>query len=102
MTTDSSQSAHRSWGHRLIPLGVSVALVAVAFRFLSLVTTAITKVREGKGLETFYTFWLVEFSYIGFLISIAAIFVALIIAVGFWWREERHWRDFERKYGARK
>jgi hypothetical protein len=64
-------------------------------------TVAIDKVRDGKGFETYRTYWLVEFSYAGVLVLFAALVVALIVAVALWWREQRLWRDFERKYGAR-
>ena len=66
-----------------------------------MITTAIRKVLAGEGLETYRTFWLVEFNWIGFLVAMGALVVALIIGLFLAWREERAWRDFERKYGAR-
>jgi hypothetical protein len=34
------------------------------------------------------------------LVLFAAVVAAGVVAVGSWWREERQWRDFERKYAA--
>lgn len=62
---------------------------------------AIDRVSSGRGLETYKTFWLVEFNWIGFLILLAAISVALLVALGFRIREYLFWRSLERKYGAR-
>ncbi len=67
-----------------------------------MVTVAFRKVLAGEGLETYRTFWLVEFNWIGFLIAICAVLVALVVAIFLAWRENRLWRDFERKYGANK
>jgi hypothetical protein len=65
-----------------------------------MVTTAIQKVLSGKGLETYRTFWLVEFNWVGFLALLLALVVALVISLFFLWREERQWKDLERKYGG--
>jgi len=63
-----------------------------------MVTTAIRKVLAGEGLETYRTFWLVEYNWIGFLAMLLALLVALVISLFFLWREERQWKDLERKY----
>ena len=51
----------------------------------SLVTLAVTKVREGKGFETYRTTWLVEFSYVGVLVLFIAIVVAFLFGVVLSW-----------------
>jgi hypothetical protein len=54
-------------------------------------------VLDGRGLETYRTPWLVEFNWIGLLIFLVAAPVALAVALVFRWREERQWRQVERK-----
>ena len=58
-------------------------------------------VLDGRGAETYRTFWLVEFNWVGVLITVAAAFVALMVALVFSWREEWRWRELERRYGTR-
>ena len=89
------------WGRRFFFLGLNVGALAAVFGLLHIVSVAIDKVRSGKGFETYRTVWLVDFSYAGMLVLLAAVFVALLVGSVLWWREERLWRSFERKYGAR-
>lgn len=67
-----------------------------------MITKAVDMVRSGRGLETYRTFWLVEFNWFGFLILLAAIAVALVIALVLRYREHLLWRSLEKKYGSRK
>lgn len=67
-----------------------------------MISKAIDMVRSGRGLETYHTFWLVEFNWIGFLILLAAIAVAIIIALVLRYREHLLLRSLEKKYGSRK
>lgn len=67
-----------------------------------MITKAVEMVRSGRGLETYHTFWLVEFNWLGFLILVAAIAAALIIALVLRYREHLLWRSLEKKYGSRK
>ncbi len=83
-------------------LGIALTGLGSVAALYQLIALAVAKVRAGEGLETYRTVWLVEFSYIGLLISLGAIVVALVVGVFFWWREERLWRDFENKYGSGK
>jgi hypothetical protein len=66
-----------------------------------LITLAIDKVRSGQGLETYRTFWLVEFNYVGVLVLFGAIILALIVGTGLQIRERWLIRDLEKKYGGR-
>jgi uncharacterized membrane protein len=68
----------------------------------ALVGQAISKVASGRGLETFRTVWLVEFNYIGLLVTLVGIAIALLIAVGFWLRDWLQWRNLEKKYSSDK
>jgi len=58
-------------------------------------------VLDGRGAETYRTVWFVEFSWIGLLICLVVSALALVVALIFRWREERQWRQLERKYGVR-
>ena len=75
-------------------MGAVASIIGLAY----VITVAVQKVREGRGFETYRTFWLVEFSYVSVLVLFAALLIALPICMWLWWREEREWRDFERKY----
>ena len=99
--TDPSLPRDKSiWGRRFFFFGLNVAALAAVFGLLHLLTIAIAKVRSGQGLDTYRTFWLVEFSYVGVLVLFVAIVVALVVSLALWWREERLWRDLEGKYGG--
>jgi hypothetical protein len=65
-----------------------------------LISDAIDKVVSGRGLETYRTFWLVEFNYVGVLVLFAYVAVALLVVGGMWAYERWQWRDLERKYGG--
>jgi O-antigen/teichoic acid export membrane protein len=67
-----------------------------------MVELAISKVASGRGLETYRTVWLVEFNYIGFLVTLVGVVVALLIAAGFWLRDWLQWRKLEKKYSGGK
>ena len=85
---------------RLVLLGFIVFTLASLGGLYQLVALAVEKVLAGKGFETYHTFRLVEFSYVGVLVTLGCMLLAAVISFFFWWREERQWRDFERKYGA--
>jgi hypothetical protein len=67
-----------------------------------MISVAVRKVVDGQGLDTYRTFWLVEFNWIGFLVLVVAAFVAVFVGMLFAWRENRLWRDLERKYDGTK
>jgi hypothetical protein len=66
-----------------------------------MLTTAIDMVRNGQGLETYRTFWLVEFNWLGFLIFLAAVVIALLVGLAFQIRDNLQWRALEKKYDSR-
>jgi hypothetical protein len=68
----------------------------------SIVGQAISKVLSGRGLETYRTVWLVEFNYIGVLVMLIGVVIALLIAAAFWLRDWLQWRNLEKKYGGDK
>lgn len=67
-----------------------------------MLNTAISMVLAGRGLETYRTFWLVEFNWLSFLILCACTIIALLIAVAFRLYEYMQWRSLEKKYGLSK
>lgn len=67
-----------------------------------MISLAISKVASGRGLETFRTVWLVEFNYIGFLVTLVGVVVALLIAASFWLRDWLQWRKLGKKYSGGK
>jgi hypothetical protein len=83
-------------------VGFAVAGLASFSGLAYMLSTAIEMVRSGHGLETYRTFWLVEFNWLGFLVFCGAIVVALIVALALRIREHMQWRSLERKYGAPK
>lgn len=82
-------------------IGVGVAGVASVFGLVGLVLKALAMVRDGLGIETYRTFFLVEFSWVGVLVFIGVAVVALLIGALVRWREQLQWRALERKYGVR-
>jgi hypothetical protein len=80
---------------------VFIALVS-AVTFAGQIGTAIEMVRAGRGLETYRTFWLIEFNWIGFLTLIAGVVVALLIGLGLQLSEHLETRKLMKKYPADK
>jgi hypothetical protein len=100
MERHSSPQKPSGLSTRFFLLGLALAGLGSLAALYQLVMLAVEKIRAGKGFDTYHTFWLVEFSYVGFLILFGAVLLAAIVSLCFWWREERLWRDFERKYGS--
>jgi hypothetical protein len=82
-------------------VGFVLTGVASVFGLSSMLYTAVHMVRSGRGLDTYHTFWLVEFNWIGFLVVFGLIPLALIVGLAFRLRERLQWRSLERKYGDR-
>jgi len=80
---------------RLIFVGM-ISLAAMA----RMVVIAITKVRDGRGADTYHTFWLVQDDWFGFLIFIAFTFFAVMLGLVFRWiyhrREAKMWRQIKK------
>ncbi len=95
----SSKVAAHNW---LIAICFVVAGLGSWFGMAMLIREAIDKVRSGHGLEAYRTFWLVEFNWIGLLISlvtIVAVFIALAVFNVFSYvRERNEIRELEAKY----
>jgi hypothetical protein len=70
-------------------LGSVVALAAMAL-------IAWEKVQTGLGWESYRTHWLVEFNWVGFLVLLAAVGIALVVALQFRLKEWRELQALER------
>ncbi|MEO8187854.1 MAG: hypothetical protein ABI580_10885 [Burkholderiaceae bacterium] len=93
----SSKSALPRWQI----VGWAILCSTAFVGFVGLILRGLAMVRDGRGAETYRTFWLVEFNWVGVLIMVGAAAIALLIAIAFHWREEQQWRALERKYNGR-
>jgi uncharacterized membrane protein len=85
--TDESRGRHRFIQIGLVVLGVTSIVAHIA-----MVLAGIEKVNTGHGLDTYRTFWLIRFNWVGFLVLIVAIGVALI---GVGWFRYLEWRELD-------
>ena len=92
---------HRVSKSRWNVVGWVIFCIVGLVGFTGLMLRAAKMVLEGRGAETYRTFWLVEFNWIGVLITAAAGLLALAAALAFQWREDWKWRELERRYGTR-
>jgi hypothetical protein len=95
MTKERGTDPHR----RFLQIGLLVAALASFGGLASMVRIAIENVQSGHGLDTYRTIWLVEFNWIGFLILLAALVVAVGIALLFRLKEHREVQQLRKKYG---
>lgn len=86
----------------LLSIGIFVAGIASLGGLSFMISKAIEMVGSGRGLETYRTFWLVEFNWLSFLILLAATVLGIVIALVFRLREFLLWRSLEKKYGSPK
>jgi uncharacterized membrane protein len=86
---------------RLIWIGILVAGLGSLVALVTMVLTGLEKVRMGHGLDGFRTVWLVEVNWIGFLVFLAVLLVA--VAAGAWFRylEWRELKELRARYGTR-
>jgi hypothetical protein len=87
---------------RRMAIGFLLAGLAAFCGLGYMLYTAIQMTRAGRGLESYRTFWLVEFNWIGFLVLCGVGVVALLVAGMLRLREHRQWRSLERKYDGGK
>ncbi|MGB4946252.1 MAG: hypothetical protein WBQ05_03495 [Candidatus Competibacter denitrificans] len=87
---------------KLMFIGHLLAGLAAFAGITTLIVTAIQKIYSGRGLETFYSVWLGKFNWIGFLVLVAAVVVAIFISLGLLFWEKRQDRLLEKKHRSRK
>lgn len=78
---------------RLVIVDVWAAGIAGIGGIVAMVLIAIEKVRTGRGLDTYRTHWLMEFNWVGFLVFLTA--VALALAIGLFFRY-KEWREIRK------
>jgi hypothetical protein len=82
---------------RGLAIGLGIAFFASICGLANIVFEAVQKIRDGKGLETYRTTWLVEFSWIGILFSLGStVLVVGVAAIYAWWRNRRDWQELEK------
>jgi uncharacterized membrane protein len=94
--TEESRGRRRFVAIVFLILGVT-SLVTL----IGMVVTGVEKVNTGRGLDTFRTAWLVEFNWVGFLVLISAVIVALIGGGYLRYLEWREVRELRRRYGGK-
>ena len=77
---------------RLISAGFVIAGIASVFGFAAMMYLAVTAVSNGPGMETYRTVWLVEESWIGFLVFVGCAVAAMVVAALFRLRDYRQRR----------
>lgn len=96
MTKQPSSAARPSF---LVLLGIAVAGLASIVSLVAMAVLAWEKIQTGRGWESYRTHWLVEFNWVGFLVLLAGIGIALFVGLLFRLRESRELKALERKYG---
>jgi hypothetical protein len=81
---------------RLISTGFVIAGMASVFGFAAMMCLAIIAAKNGRGMETYRTVWMIEDSWIGFLICVGATVAAVIVAALFRLRDDLQLRRLER------
>jgi len=103
MSTDAHQP-NRARLARWLRVGLVLASLASAVALVAMVQRAVVAVRSGHGLDTHHTFWLVEDNWLGFLVFVACVVVALLAGLLLRWVQRRHerlqWRELEQKQGG--
>ncbi len=79
-------------------IGLAVVGITSLAALVAMVATGIEKVNTGHGLDTYRTFWLVEFNWIAFLVLMGAVVVALIGGGYLRYLEWRELRQLQRRY----
>jgi hypothetical protein len=74
--SDRSQSS-KPRSARWLRVGFVLAHIASISGFTFMVVKAISMVKAGRGLETYRTFWLVEYNWVGFLVFVGGAVIAL-------------------------
>ena len=87
---------------RWLLAGIVVTGIASFSGLGAMLLKAVHMVSTGRGLETYRTFWLVEFNWVSFLVLCGATVFALVIALFLRLREYLQWRSLEKKYGSPK
>ena len=99
---DEFKSDEQRWRARMQRAATIFVSVACVLLLGAMIAVALKMVVAGRGLEMHRSHWLVEDSWIGFLVTMTLCLVAAICGLG-WralqrWNEERHWARHEAKW----
>jgi len=97
MNQSSQGNFSRSRWFRIVAVSVVVGIPLVGFAL-----EVLDKVLSGHGLDTYYSYSLFEWNYVGALVTLVAVSVAFLVAALFMWRERSVRRDIERKHDRSK
>ena len=86
--------------YRLVIAGIGIAGAAGIGGIVAMLLIAIEKVWMGQGFDTYRTHWLVEFNWIGFLVFLTAVAVALAIGLLFRFKEWRELQKLQARYSG--
>jgi hypothetical protein len=84
----------------LVLIGIAAGGVVSLVALVGMALIAWGKVQSGRGWESYRTHWLVEFNWVGFLVLLAVVGLALCVGLFFRLREWREIKELEREYGA--
>jgi len=84
----------------LLLVGIAVAGVASVASLVAMAALAWDKFQSGRGWESYRTHWLVEFNWVGFLVLLAGVAIALLVGLFFRFTEWLEIKQLERKYGG--
>jgi hypothetical protein len=86
---------------RWISVGFVIQGIASVLGLAAMILIAVTMVQSGRGMETYRSVWLVEDSWIGFLVFIGCGIAALVLGAAFRLRHYLEQRSFEKKFEDR-
>jgi hypothetical protein len=99
----NGHSSEKSRQPRWLRVGLVIAGIASAVSLAAMIITAVRMVGTGRGLETYRTFWLVQYNWVGLLVFIGCLTIALLVGLVLRWREHsrerRQWHELEAKHG---
>lgn len=87
--------------HRVLMIGFVLAGIGSFVALVGMIVTGLEKVRTGHGLDTYRTVWLVEFNWVGFLVLMAALGVAIVGALWLHYLEWREIKKLQARYGLK-
>ena len=83
---------------RFLQIGFLIWGVTSVVALIGMILTGIEKVNTGHGLDTYRTFWLVQFNWVAFLVLMASVVVALIGVAWFRYLESRELDQLRKRY----
>ena len=99
---EPAKPAQANTSSNLVFYGITIFGLGGILWLIYMIYTAINMIVTGKGLETYRTFWLVQFNWYGFLAFIMAFTAAIGIYLWLRWHEQMQWKGLQKKYGRRK